>query len=187
MAPLRDAGLTDRDIVDLNQVVGYYAYVNRVADGLGVTLETAPQLSQVHERPATAVRGVSEVVFWVDDLARAVAFYRDLLGFAVQRLVPEHFAFLEAGWGWTGPTLALFTPRADNASDLARAYLAEHGEPRGRLYHVAFRLDPAALDGFAQRLAQQGVGVRGPEVFADGQRSYFLEDPEGHWLELTDR
>lgn len=39
LAPLRAVGLTDRDIVDANQVVAYFAYVNRVADGLGVELE----------------------------------------------------------------------------------------------------------------------------------------------------
>ena len=36
---LRAAGLDDRAIVDANQVVAYYNYVNRVADGLGVELE----------------------------------------------------------------------------------------------------------------------------------------------------
>jgi uncharacterized peroxidase-related enzyme len=36
---LRAVGLTDRDIVDANQVVAYYNYVNRVAEGLGVELE----------------------------------------------------------------------------------------------------------------------------------------------------
>ncbi len=36
---LRAAGLSDRDILDLAQVVGYYAYVNRLADALGVELE----------------------------------------------------------------------------------------------------------------------------------------------------
>jgi uncharacterized peroxidase-related enzyme len=36
---LRAAGLSDRDIVDANQVVAYFNYVNRVADGLGVELE----------------------------------------------------------------------------------------------------------------------------------------------------
>ncbi|HEV2062270.1 MAG TPA: hypothetical protein VGR12_05400 [Solirubrobacteraceae bacterium] len=36
---LRGVGLSDRDIVDANQVVAYYNYVNRVADGLGVQLE----------------------------------------------------------------------------------------------------------------------------------------------------
>lgn len=36
---LREAGLSDRDVVDANQVVAYFNYVNRIADGLGVTLE----------------------------------------------------------------------------------------------------------------------------------------------------
>jgi len=36
---LRAVGLSDRDVVDANQVIAYYNYVNRVADGLGVELE----------------------------------------------------------------------------------------------------------------------------------------------------
>ena len=36
---LRDAGFNDRTILDINQIVAYFAYVNRVADGLGVKLE----------------------------------------------------------------------------------------------------------------------------------------------------
>ena len=36
---LRDAGFSDSAILDINQVTGYYAYVNRLADGLGVELE----------------------------------------------------------------------------------------------------------------------------------------------------
>lgn len=39
LAPLREVGLDDRDIVDANQVASYFNYVNRVADGLGVELE----------------------------------------------------------------------------------------------------------------------------------------------------
>jgi uncharacterized peroxidase-related enzyme len=36
---LRAAGLDDRSILDLNQAVAYFAYVNRVADGLGVVVD----------------------------------------------------------------------------------------------------------------------------------------------------
>jgi len=36
---LRAAGFSDEAILDINQVTGYYAYVNRLADGLGVELE----------------------------------------------------------------------------------------------------------------------------------------------------
>ncbi len=37
---LRNADFSDRAILDINQVTGYYAYVNRLADGLGVALES---------------------------------------------------------------------------------------------------------------------------------------------------
>ena len=36
---LREAGFGDAAILDINQVTAYYAYVNRLADGLGVPLE----------------------------------------------------------------------------------------------------------------------------------------------------
>ena len=36
---LRVAGWSDAAILDVNQVTGYYAFVNRLADGLGVELE----------------------------------------------------------------------------------------------------------------------------------------------------
>jgi len=37
---LRSAGFSDRDIHDICEVSAYYAYVNRIADGLGVQLES---------------------------------------------------------------------------------------------------------------------------------------------------
>lgn len=36
---LRSNGFSDTAILDINQVTGYYAFVNRLADGLGVELE----------------------------------------------------------------------------------------------------------------------------------------------------
>jgi uncharacterized peroxidase-related enzyme len=36
---LRERGFSDSAILDINQVTSYYAYVNRLADGLGVELE----------------------------------------------------------------------------------------------------------------------------------------------------
>ena len=37
---LRSAGFTDRDILDIATVAAYFAYANRIANGLGVQLET---------------------------------------------------------------------------------------------------------------------------------------------------
>jgi alkylhydroperoxidase family enzyme len=36
---LREAGLSDRDILDAVEVISYFNYINRVADALGVDLE----------------------------------------------------------------------------------------------------------------------------------------------------
>ena len=36
---LRQSGLDDRDILHVNMICGYFAFVNRLADGLGVPLE----------------------------------------------------------------------------------------------------------------------------------------------------
>ena len=37
---VRQAGFSDRDILDICEVTSYFAYVNRIADGLGVSFET---------------------------------------------------------------------------------------------------------------------------------------------------
>lgn len=39
LEPLRNAGFGDRDILDIAEVTAYYAYANRLADGLGVQVE----------------------------------------------------------------------------------------------------------------------------------------------------
>ena len=36
---LRSVGFSDRDILDIVEVVGYYAYANRIADALGIEVE----------------------------------------------------------------------------------------------------------------------------------------------------
>lgn len=36
---LRDAGLDDAEVLEVVHVAGYYAYANRLADGLGLAVE----------------------------------------------------------------------------------------------------------------------------------------------------
>lgn len=43
---LRDHGFSDSAILDINQVTGYYAFANRLADGLGIELEP------IHTQPS---------------------------------------------------------------------------------------------------------------------------------------
>jgi len=129
-----------------------------------------------------AIKAISELALWVSDLDRSVAFYRDQLGFAVEEVDPGKNAFLRSG----DFLLVLFVP-ADPGTPLATQYLERTGGPRGAVYHVAFRLDPEHLDDYSAQLGQQGLAVKGPVDFATGRRSYFIEDPDEHYIELTDR
>lgn len=38
-ASLKAAGFSDRDLLDIVEVTAYYAYANRIADGLGISTE----------------------------------------------------------------------------------------------------------------------------------------------------
>lgn len=48
---LRDAGFSDAAILDICQITGYYAFVNRLADGLGVELEAVWGNDPAYELP----------------------------------------------------------------------------------------------------------------------------------------
>ena len=58
---LRRAGFDDEEILDIVQVVGYYAFVNRLADGLGVELEDYWDPEEVAEADEALGRGGSKV------------------------------------------------------------------------------------------------------------------------------
>ena len=128
------------------------------------------------------MQSISELALWVNDLDRAIAFYVEKLGFIVESRAAGQNAFLKSG----DFLLVLFVPD-DPGTDLAREYLARVGAPRGGVYHVAFRMEPDALNAAGDTLRRQGVSIRGPVDFPTGRRSYFLEDPDQHYIELTDR
>ena len=129
-----------------------------------------------------SVLGVSEVAFWVKDVEEATAFYVDTLGFETVEIDPGHNAFLTSG----DLLLVLFTPDSPNTK-LANEYLARTGGPLGDMYHIALRVAPKALDGIGEDLRSDGLPVKGPVDFPGGRRSYFLEDLDAHYIELTDR
>ena len=127
------------------------------------------------------IDGIAEVALWVDDVERSLEFYRDTLGLEVADYDPGHHAFLKAG-----PSLLVIFSRTEPNTVLAREYLARTGGPRGDVYHIALRMPTDALDLMAETLRSGGKAVKGPVEFAGGRRSYFLDDPDEHYLELTD-
>jgi catechol 2,3-dioxygenase-like lactoylglutathione lyase family enzyme len=122
------------------------------------------------------------LALWVRDLDRSIQFYRDSLGFEVEEINSGQNAFLRSG----NFLLVLFLPE-DPGTQLAVDYIERKGGPRGSLYHVAFLIDRSELDQVCEKLQEDGHELRGPVDFGTGRRSYFIEDPDEHTIELTDR
>ena len=57
---------------------------------------------------------------------------------------------------------------------------------RTRHVHFAFSAAPGCLDELSERLAANGVFHRGPVEHDGGDRSLYLEDPEGNVVEVWD-
>ena len=62
----------------------------------------------------------------------------------------------------------------------------EFGDEGGRHVHFAFAVEPGGLDGVLERLRAMGHEVRGTVEHPGGDRSLYVEDPEGNVVEAWD-
>lgn len=62
----------------------------------------------------------------------------------------------------------------------------EFGDEGGRHVHFALSTGRGKLDALTDRLGRQGVEVRGPVEHDGGDRSIYVEDPEGNLVEVWD-
>lgn len=118
---------------------------------------------------------LGHVVFYVKDLERSLAFYRDLLGFR------------EIGRAFGGAAAALTTGRTHH-----EMLLIEVGEapapPPGRrlgLYHIGIKVGDSLdeLRAAKRELEQAGVAIGGMSDHTVSQ-SLYLRDPDGNEVEL---
>ena len=52
--------------------------------------------------------------------------------------------------------------------------------------HFAFSAEPGTLDGLVERFGERGIPFRGPVEHPGGDRSLYVEDPEGNVVEVWD-
>ncbi len=115
--------------------------------------------------------GFAELTLETADLGRLVTFYADVLGLEVLSREDDR-VWLAAG---EHARLGLWSPGEK-----------EYGDRGGRHVHFAFSAAPGRLDALAGRLRAHGAGVRGPEEHEGGDRSLYVEDPEGNVVEVWD-
>lgn len=62
----------------------------------------------------------------------------------------------------------------------------EFGDRGGRHVHFALSASPREFESLIAQLRQHGVAFRGPVRHSGGDRSIYLEDPEGNVVEVWD-
>lgn len=127
---------------------------------------------------------ITLITLCVDDLPRAVRFYRDGLGLETQGIVGEQFehgavAFFDLA---DGPRLALW-PRASLAHDAGIAVGPRSATEFCLAHNVGTREDVDAVMGEAKRAG--ATVVKPPQdTFWGGYAGYF-QDPDGHLWEVA--
>jgi catechol-2,3-dioxygenase len=117
------------------------------------------------------VHDIVELTLEVRDLQALEAFYTDVFELEVLKREDDR-VWLAVG---RRTRLGLWLPGEK-----------EFGDEGGRHVHFAFGAEPGSLDALAETLSERGIPARGPEEHPGGDRSLYLEDPEGNVVEVWD-
>jgi len=117
------------------------------------------------------VSGLAEITLQVRDLEQLERFYASVLGLRVLKREDDR-VWLAAGGD---ARLGLWLPGEK-----------EFGDEGGAHVHYAFSAEPGTLDALVGRVRESGVSLKGPVEHPGGDRSIYLDDPEGNVVEVWD-
>jgi catechol 2,3-dioxygenase-like lactoylglutathione lyase family enzyme len=151
-------------------------------------------------------RGINHLALVCKDMARTVAFYRDVLGMPLIKTLDlpfgmgQHF-FFDCG---NGDAIAFFWfPETAAAAPgvAAPAHRPDQGNStsaHGSMNHVALNVPPEAIDSYVQKLRDAGVDCTEVANHDDSElgiseelhpgvfvRSVYFQDPDGILLEMA--
>lgn len=109
------------------------------------------------------------VCYYVNDVDRSEAFYRDVLGLTVERMEDD---------GEGQPWLTAAT-----ANGVELLFFRQESRP-GNTPIVVFEIAEGGIDDMVAELAGKGVTIVTPVSHAPGGWSAEIEDPDGHVLSM---
>jgi catechol 2,3-dioxygenase-like lactoylglutathione lyase family enzyme len=126
------------------------------------------------------IAGILETPIYVDDMERAHTFYADFLGLSLM-VDGERLRAYSAG-----PAQTLIVCRRGASTDdvETKSGTIPGHDSRGPA-HMAFRIDPAQLEAWKNKLRVSGVGIYSEMDWPRGGHSVYFKDPFGNVLELA--
>ena len=132
--------------------------------------------------PLPAIHGVVETILYTDDLERATAFYRDVLGLSEMKGDGHRFQAMDSG---ANRVLLLFKRGGTlMPQPVPTGGVIPPHDGHGPL-HVAFAIGAADYDAWCGRLVGANVAIEGETRWERGGRSLYFRDPDNHLVELA--
>jgi len=130
-------------------------------------------------------RSLAEIVIYVDDMERSLAFYRDTLGLPLFSPTELPGKFLQVGTqggpgGGEGvPQQIVLVPRPTGAQR------ANSDRREGSLHHIGLEVDREEYEGLRGMLEQQGHTTREGEHPFMPVEAFYVDDPDGNEVEIV--
>lgn len=132
-------------------------------------------------KTAPRIDGVVESILYVDDLPRAVAFYRDVIGLEPMTGDPARFQSLRAG---DRQVLLLFKRGGTLQPTTVPGGVIPPHDGSGP-HHIAFAIADESYAPWLARLRAAGIAIESETKWERGGRSLYFRDPDGHAVELA--
>ena len=126
---------------------------------------------------------ILETVLYAEDLNKAEAFYRDVLGLEPKFKQTGRQLFYECGQ----QMLLIFNPNATCKPPRPDADLPVPAHGTKGPGHVCFAATAAEISDWTERLTKAGVEIEADFRWPRGGRSIYFRDPAGNCLEFAER
>lgn len=118
---------------------------------------------------------IKETCLYISDLERSRKFYEGKLSLPVIGMVDRRHIFFRAG----NSVLLCFI--AETA--LKSTNLPPHGASGKQ--HIAFQVAADAYETYKEEISSLGIPITHEELWPNGLKSFYFEDPDGHVLEVV--